>query len=201
MTDAALVRALVAGRTDRAEEERLLDLLRGATAAQLNEILTSVDTGNLFGSLDDRLVGPDHRTALRSLLTEVRLAELDVPARAAVLYGLQKGKTGRADEEAVERVFLATHGAELTRLKNTVNMRLDAHDLEGLVYRDVDHDDVRDRILAHLAAEAATVSPGKAKVLSDIDDTVFCALHDDRYPKGTLYPGVLALLDALRGAA
>lgn len=197
MTDAALVRALVAGRTDRAEEERLLDLLRSASAAELNEILTAVDTGNLFGSLDDRLVGPDHRTALRSLLTEVRLAELDVPARAAVLYGLQKGRTGRADEEAVERVFLATHGAELTRLKNTVNMRLDAHDLEGLVYRDVDHDDVRDRILAHLAAEAATVTPGKAKVLSDIDDTVFCALHDDRYPKGTLYPGVLALLDAL----
>lgn len=202
MTDAALVRALVEGHTDAAEEEQLLVLLRSASALELNGILTAVDTGHLFGSVDDRLVGADQRTALRRLLTRDRLAELDVPARAAVLYGLQKGKTGRADEEAVERVFASTHGVELTRLKNAVNMRLDAHDLEGLVYRDVDDDAIRGRILAHVAAESATVTAGKAKVLSDIDDTVFCALHDDRYPKGTIYPGVLALLDALdRGPA
>ena len=197
MTDAALIRALVEGRTDRTEEERLLGLLRNASAPDLNEVLSSVDTGNLVSSLDDRPLGPDHRTALRRLLTEERLAELSVPARAALLYGLQKGRTDRDDEEAIARVFAATSGAELTRLKNAVNMRLDSHDLEGLVYRDVDDDEIRARILAHIAAESAAVSPGKAKVLSDIDDTVFCALHDGRYPKGTLYPGVLALLDAL----
>ena len=199
MTDAALIRALVEGRTDRTEEERLLGLLRNASAPDLNEVLSSVDTGNLVSSLDDRPLGPDHRTALRRLLTEERLAELSVPARAALLYGLQKGRTDRDDEEAIARVFAATSGAELTRLKNAVNMRLDSHDLEGLVYRDVDDDEIRARILAHIAAESAAVSPGKAKVLSDIDDTVFCALHDGRYPKGTLYPGVLALLDALDG--
>ena len=197
MTDAALIRALVEGRTDRTEEERLLGLLRNASAPDLNEVLSSVDTGNLVSSLDDRPLGPDHRTALRRLLTEERLAELSAPARAALLYGLQKGRTDRDDEEAIARVFAATSGAELTRLKNAVNMRLDSHDLEGLVYRDVDDDEIRARILAHIAAESAAVSPGKAKVLSDIDDTVFCALHDGRYPKGTLYPGVLALLDAL----
>lgn len=34
-------------------------------------------------------------------------------------------------------------------------------------------------------------------MLCDIDDTVVCALHDRRYPRGTVYPGILALLDAL----
>lgn len=76
-------------------------------------------------------------------------------------------------------------------------MRHDAHDLEGLVFNDVDDDGVRGVILAHIAAEAASVNPDKAKVLSDIDDTVLCALHDRRFPKGIVYPGVLALFDAL----
>ena len=35
------------------------------------------------------------------------------------------------------------------------------------------------------------------KVLSDIDDTIFCALHDRRYPRRSVYPGVRAFLDAV----
>ena len=45
--------------------------------------------------------------------------------------------------------------------------------------------------------EACGLEAAEAKVLCDIDDTVVCALHDRRYPRGTIYPGILALLDAL----
>lgn len=85
----------------------------------------------------------------------------------------------------------------LTRLKNQVNLRTDPHDLEGLAYGDVDDAGIRDEILSHIAEQARDVVTGQTKVLSDIDDTVFCALHDRRWPRGIVYPGALALVDAL----
>jgi phosphatidate phosphatase APP1 len=40
------------------------------------------------------------------------------------------------------------------------------------------------------------------KILCDIDDTVQARLHDDRYPKRTVYPGVVAFIEELeRGGA
>lgn len=39
-------------------------------------------------------------------------------------------------------------------------------------------------------------------MLCDIDDTVKCVIHDRRYPRGTIYPGVVSLLTKLdKGAA
>lgn len=191
-----LLASLMQGREGRREEAAILELLRDMEAAELDEVIADVDADALFRGVDDHLVGPDNHTALRTLLMG-RLADLGTKARANLAYGLQAGRTDAADEAAIRDVFLASRGEELTRLKNQVNMRHDAHDLEGMLFNDVDSDEVRGEILAHIAAEAATVDPDKAKVLSDIDDTVLCALHDDRFPKGIVYPGVLALFDAL----
>ena len=196
MPPANLLDALVLGHTDRREEERILALLREVAASELDTLVREVDAAALFRSLDDHLIGPANRAALRDLLIG-RLGDLGPLARANLAYGLQAGRTDAGDERALATLFLAHTGAELTAFKNLVNMRTDAHDLEGLVFNDIDDAGVRDEILAHIAAEAAGVAQGEAKILSDIDDTVVCALHDRRYPKGTLYPGVLALYDAL----
>lgn len=191
-----LLESLLAGREGRREEATILDLLAGMDAAELDAVIADIDAAALFRGLDDRLLGPDHHTALRTLLMG-RLGDLGIKARANLAYGLQVGRTDDADEAAIRDIFLAGHGEDLTRLKNQLNMRTDAHDLEGLVFNDVDSDEVRAVILEHIATQAASVHPDKAKVLSDIDDTVLCALHDRRFPKGIVYPGVLALFDAL----
>lgn len=194
--DLDLLNALLQGRTDRDEEGAVLALLRQASPEGFDHALTHVDAAELFGSLDDRLFGPDNRTALRHLVLE-RFGSLSVPALANVIYGLQAGHTDGADEEAIERIFCGTHGMRLTELKNAVNNRADYHDIEALVFSDIDDESIRATILNHIAAEASGVHPGEAKILCDIDDTVSAVLHDRRYPRGTVYPGVLALLDAL----
>lgn len=192
-----LLNALLAKRTDTDDEARILDLLRAASATELDALVRGVDARRLFDSIDDRLIGPDHATALIDLLTVQRLADLSLAARANLSWGMQQGVTVRREERGIANLLLAARGAELTRFKNLLNARTDAHDLESLVFADVDDIGIRQEILDHIAAEAVGVDPGKAKVLSDIDDTVVCALHDQRYPKGTIYPGVLATYDAL----
>lgn len=194
--DQDLIVTLLRGHTDRREEAQVLDLLRQASAPTLDKVRREVDCANLFRSIDNHWFGPQHRTALRDLLVE-RLGELSIEAQANLAYGLQAGHTDRADEDAISAIFHARQGVELTHLKNQINARNDSHDLEGLVFGDIGDAGVRAEILDHIAEQAVGVTTGESKVLCDIDDTVICALHDRRYPRGTIYPGILALLDAL----
>ncbi len=193
----SLLADLLAGVTTRADEERILGLLAAATPDELEALLLGVDTAELFRAVDDHPFGPALRTELIRLLTVTRLGDLSVEARAAVAFGLQAGVTDARDEDGLRNLILGTNGVALTRLKNAINARHDTRDLEGLVYSDVDDRGTRAAILDHIATQASGLDVGKAKVLSDIDDTVFARLHDDRYPKGTLYPGVLAVFEAL----
>lgn len=195
-SEPTLLQRLIRGRTAPAEEAQVLALLRTATASELDAILTHTDAAHLIGSLDDHPFGARNREAVRELLVG-RLPDLGVQARANLAYGLQAGWTSVADQFAIRDVFLSAGGLDLTRLKNAMNMRTDAHDLEGLVYGDVRSATLRAEILDHIEVEAAGLEQAEAKVLCDIDDTVVCALHDRRYPRGTIYPGILALLDAL----
>lgn len=125
------------------------------------------------------------------------MTTLDVETTARVIYALQEGRTSRADEEAIRDIFCATTGEELTRLKNQINKRTDSYDLEGLVYSNVDDDEIRQQILDHIAREAAGVRTDQVKVCIDVDDTLFSKLHDKLWPRDAVYPGALAFFDAL----
>lgn len=196
MTEVSLLDRLVSGHTSRSEERDILALLRITSAAQLDRILTTTDTAALLSSLDDHLFGPSYRSDARTLLID-RLPDLGIRARANLAYGLQAGGTSEADARAIRALFLTAHGPELTHLKNAMNMRIDTHDLEGLVFRDIRNPEIRADILEHIATQSLAVDPGEAKILCDIDDTVVASLHDRRFPRGTVYPGILAFLDAL----
>lgn len=200
-----LLQALMRGHTDASEEAEILELLRAASDDDLNALITGVDVDRLLSDVDDHLIGPDHRTALVGVLAEERRDALTIPNLARIVHALQTGRTGAAAEILIERIFTSCHGATLTQLKNELNRRSDEHDLEGLLHHDIDDPDVRQRILDHFASEAAGLErDGRArdvKVLSDIDDTAFSKLHETRYPKGTLIPGVLALYRALDDGA
>lgn len=95
-------------------------------------------------------------------------------------------------------ILLATTGADLFELKRLHDSASTYRDLVQLLYRDVDDGSLREQILRHFA-EQAPFAPQRSrrKVVSDIDDTLWCNWKDTRYPKAAVYPGVLAFLEAL----
>lgn len=185
------LRALMTGHTDRKEEQQILGLFQSATAAELNYLVTNVDMDALLSDVDDRLVGPDHLTALLELLCVQRAHELGLPVRAGLMFALQKGLTHSLAERMIRALFLGTRGRELTEFKNLLDGRGTYHDLQQLVFSDVDSPAIRQDILDHIRMEAATTPSGENKVLSDIDDTFLLNWKDTRYPPKTVYPGVL----------
>jgi hypothetical protein len=120
-----------------------------------------------------------------------RLEVEEILRLAARIRELQRGRTGSADEAEVARIFTGARGADLTALKNAVDETRDHRDLHQLLFHDVDDDALRESILDHFAREAAP--SGEVKILSDIDDTLYANWKDRRYPKKTVYPGVLQL--------
>ena len=199
---ASRIRELISGwRTGPDAEREVLAILRDVPAGQLDVVLADLDVDRLVGDIDDHVWGADHRTQLLDLLVTARGAELSTVTLAALVSALHTGRTPRAHQEAVVDALLSRDGAEFHDLKYRLNASGDYHDLEHLVFRDLD-EDLRDRVIAHIAAQADQDPTSDLRVLCDIDDTLRCAIHDDRYPRGTVYPGIVALLTALdRGAA
>ncbi|WNG54921.1 DUF2183 domain-containing protein [Archangium gephyra] len=185
------LRSSMTGHTDRTEERRILELFAGATAAELNYLLLNVDLDALLGDVDDRVVGPDNLTALLELLCVKRAPELGLPLRAALITALQKGRTPGLAERMVRALFLGLRGRELSEFKNLLDGRGNSHDLQQLLFHDVDDASIRQDILTHIQREAAAAPSGENKVLSDIDDTFLANWKDTRYPPKTVYPGVL----------
>lgn len=203
------------GHTDRTEEAEILDLMRGADTFTLNQTLAQLNLGDLFSDVDDHWFGPQNKTALLGLLSSERLGELSISSRAAVVDGLQRGwtsysesgeqqpepKSGGVEEKAIRDTLVGTSGRELTSLKNEINGGADKYDLHHLLHSDVDSESFRSDIFSHIAREAVSSPSGQVKPMSDIDDTFYSSLKDDRYPGETVYPGVLAFYDELdRGA-
>lgn len=123
--------------------------------------------------------------------------ERDLADLANALHRSRRWSSDHAREHLVRDAFLSLHGADLTRFKSLLSAGSDHRDLEHLVFDVVGDEGARQDILDHIAAEAATIEVPDLHVLSDIDDTLRCALHDRRYPRGTVYPGVIALYRAL----
>ncbi len=185
------LRALMAGHTDRRDEQQILHLLENATAAELNHLLTNVDLRKLLSDVDDRPIGPRNLTTLLDLLCVRRAHELSLPLRAGLMFALQKGPTHSLAERMIRALFLGVRGRELTAFKNLLDGRGTYHDLQQLVFRDVDDPALRQDILDHIRREAEAAPAGENKVLSDIDDTFLANWKDTRYPPKSVYPGVL----------
>lgn len=189
------VRELLVGHTDRKEEREILDLFKNASKAELNQMVSALsrkEMHELVSDMDDRLIGPDHKTAFVELLSKDRVGDLTIEARAQFVQALQYRSTDSLDEKAITSVFVATKGPALSALKNLIDGGSDHRDLQQLVFHDIDSKALRTQLLAHFKAEA-TPKDAKVKVLSDIDDTFYANWKDDRFPKKTIYPGVRAL--------
>ncbi len=187
-------------RTGTAAEAEVLRVLRETPAGELDAVLADLDVDKVVGDVDDHVWGPDHRTELLDLLLRRRVAELSTPTLAVIVAALHAGPTPRSHQEAIVDLLVSRTGADFHDLKYRINASGDYHDLEHLVFEDID-EDLRTRLLEHFAVQATVDPTSDLRVLCDIDDTVRCAIHDDRYPRGTVYPGVVELLRALDDGA
>ena len=203
------VQELMDGHTDRSEEKEILDLFRDADDTSLNCALQQLDTAALFNDVDDHWFGPKNKTELLKMFSKDRLQDLEVPARSAVVGGLQVGHTtlegeeqdstlaGGIEEQAIRDIFLGSQGRQLTDLKNAVNAGADKYDMQKLMFDDLDDEGFRAAMFEHFQSESSQVTSRVLKPLSDIDDTFYSSLKDKRYPGDTVYPGVLAFYDEL----
>ena len=149
---------------------------------------------------------------LTYLLGTERLQELTLQSKCTIIKSLQvngivaKNKivSGSDVEELIEKLILSTLGEDLTDLKNLLMAGDAMYNLQKLIFEDIS-EELKKKILRHIEEQALELNQAKdshnnakpVKVLSDIDDTIFCALHDRRYPRHSVYPGVRAFLDAL----
>lgn len=148
----------------------------------------------------------EFRESTRELSTAKRLHELDGrlgTARLSLADKIEVFKrlapradvTGPRQELRMECLLRSVAPEDLSQFKCALEYNSDYKDLVEYVFHDIDDTECRERILAHL--RTAPTRRG-VKVLSDVDDTMYANLVDERYPKKTLYPGVLEFYDALK---
>ena len=111
---------------------------------------------------------------------------------AAEISNLQAGRTGTKDEVRIRNLLLSQRGAALTELKRLLDAGGDYRNTLQLIESDIDDHAVRIEIIAHLASAVSRSVPAPWKLLTDIDDTILSSLHDKRFKKGVVYPGVRA---------
>ncbi|TYZ66438.1 hypothetical protein PybrP1_002411 [[Pythium] brassicae (nom. inval.)] len=201
----------------RRHEQKIFRILAGASKDELNFILTHVRLALLFYKVKDhsKLRADQSRTLLVDLLCTTRLADLTVTSRALLLDALMVMKLSAhpQGEKWVRNVLLKTAGDDLSALKTCTDAKGDFHSMHKLVFNDIRDPVIRAAILNHIKREAGVQTAHMRlgtkrarerrqqawrKVLSDVDDTLYSsggrypAGLDTRFPRHTIYPGVLS---------
>lgn len=138
-----------------------------------------------------------------------QISFMDVVTKARLIDALQRQPDffiSRTQQEMVVEMFLQTTSRELSTLKSLLDEGGDFYNLHKLVFSDLPSD-LNEMALTHIETEGKKVrlhcSDRLVKVLSDIDDTLYCsggmfpAGADKRFAKHQIYPGVLALFREL----
>lgn len=133
------------------------------------------------------------RNLLISILLPKDIDRLSIDVRIAFVHALQQGRTSHQDELRIADIICSTYGLELNSLKNGIEHQ-DHHNLYNLIYHDIQDSMVREKILSHFAQEETMTD---VRIISDIDDTIYANWIDEKFPKKTLYPGVLSFFHAL----
>ena len=191
------IQSILSRRTGSKEEERLLSLLRPLCEEGLSGVLNTIDLFRLIQALDDRRWGPKSRKEFLRILPKA--SRLTVAAKASLVRALASVTMELQSEQAIREIFLSETGEQLTELKLLVDCATDGRDLLHILTYLISSADVRFDIVQHFQKSTQGV-PQTLRVVSDIDDTLFSSLNDNRYPKGTIYPGALEVLAALSQA-
>lgn len=191
----ANIEAVLQRRTGSREEQRILDFLRPLDADCFAQVVQGVDLRRMLSALDHRAWGLDSRAEFLIML-EKFVTRLSVDSKTLIANVLAEGSTGYREEKVLRAIFLSATGAGLTDLKLHIDTSDVGHDLLSLLTSDIDSPELRYDILKHFKTAAVLPKDPRTRplrVVSDIDDTLYSSLNDPRYPKGTLYKGVLDL--------
>lgn len=151
-----------------------------------------------FPRIFEALKSAAEKTFLREIVVP-RIAELSLRSRGLLIKAMQVGPTYYQREKAIRDIMLATHGHDLTVLKRHIDRGDNHRDLAQLLFHDIDRVDYRKQILEHIRREGNLHPCSEVRVISDLDDTIYCNWADKRFPPKTVYPGVLQLHQELRG--
>ncbi|WP_175414135.1 phosphatase domain-containing protein [Agrococcus sp. SGAir0287] len=170
-----------------------------ATSGDLDAVLSGFDLERLLRAFD----GPfarDRRAELAALLCLDRAHDLSPRVLAEVVHALRSVRNRATFSGAIRGVFDGLTGEDFRDFKYLLNATGDRHDLEHLVFERLTHID-RHHVLRRIREEAAARSHHELRILSDIDDTVKSMLHDRRFARGRVYPGVVQFLRELDDGA
>jgi hypothetical protein len=133
----------------------------------------------------------------QELDNRIRRATLSLADKIEVFRRLSSGQdeSDERRELRMERLILSIAPKELALFKLALEYDGDYKDLEEYIFHDIDIKEYRNRIIEHFGKAPRQIG---IKVLSDVDDTMYANLVDLRYPKKTLYPGVLEFYDSLK---
>uniref|UniRef100_M4C4Y7 Phosphatidate phosphatase APP1 catalytic domain-containing protein n=1 Tax=Hyaloperonospora arabidopsidis (strain Emoy2) TaxID=559515 RepID=M4C4Y7_HYAAE len=198
-------------------EHKIFRILAGAGKDELNYVVNHIPLALLFYKVKDhsRVREDQNRTLMLDLLCTTRLGDLSVMSRALLLDALMVMKISAHPmaEKWVRNIILKTQGDDLSNLKTYTDAKGDFHSMHKLVFNDIRDPTIRTDIISHIQREASVqiahtrlgTKRGRSrklqawrKVLSDVDDTLYSsggrypAGLDTRFPRHTLYPGVLA---------
>ena len=161
-----------------------------------------------FGQFDSKRLDEflrEFKKLTRHISLEQRSQELDERIRTAELSLGDKIEafkrrapsadvTDRREALRMERLLVSIALKDLHLFKFALEYDGDYKDLVEYVFHYIDDHACQARIIGHLGT---TPPPIGVKILSDVDDTMYANLIDVRYPKNTLYPGVLEFYDAV----
>lgn len=172
----------------------MLSQLREMEAVALNDWIESAGFAQWF----DTLSSSKEKLFLKEVIRP-RINELNIRSRGLLIKAMQVGPTYYQREKAIRDLMLSTHGRDLTVLKRHIDRGDNHRDLAQLLFHDIDRVDYRKEILEHIRREGLLHPCSEVRVISDLDDTIYCNWADRRYPPKTVYPGVLQLHQELRG--
>ena len=196
-THVSLIQDILTKKTRAKDESLILETLRPLEARALGATLDELDLTRLLSALDDRRWGPKSRKEFLRILAPA-VPHLSVESKAKLIRGLAKGPQEASAESTITHLFRSEQAERLSQLKLLVDCSRDGKDLLNIIYLFIQSADLRYDILQHfLGAAHKGDEPAELRVVSDIDDTIYSSLKDIRYPKGTIYPGVLELLSQL----
>jgi hypothetical protein len=133
---------------------------------------------------------------------QIRDAKLSLADKIEVFRNLapRRDKTFHWEELRMERLLRSVDLKDLPVFKAALEYDGDYKDVAEYVFHDIDDKKLQDRIIEYFRTSPQQIG---IKVLSDVDDTMYANLIDERYPRKTskkpsVYPGVLEFYDSLK---
>jgi len=185
---------ILSARTRAKHENKVLDLVRLYQGQDLADLLDLLDLDRLLNALDNRRWGPDSLKEFMRLVQSV-VNKMSITVKAMMIRTLARKKMALAEEKFLAALFKSESGEGLTRLKLDVDRATDGYDLLHILYQRFQNVEIRFELIHHFIRHCPEHKG--LRVVSDIDDTLYSSLHDHRYARGTIYPGVLELLSQL----